>query len=383
MWRWDQGRIEFLQFDALRKIAKFAVNHDLTAASRAELVAEVDLPFLPNDPSYKPWRNYGRMFRLAMLVYKDGGVAKPTPLAVLLAKDGQVTTDDYFHFLAEAFTDPSPAFDGWDHTKKPRYPLLFCLRLMLCRAAIGAPQTGIRTLVNAYAKSGYTGDEDQTAFLAIADWELEEPVDRQARESILALAQISYLEATDATVKVSLKAEGAMSVFEDLAPVGGERCANREQEILRVAGLFEGSISQLEFGYEQSVETDLIQSGFREGTRVEKTHLAIERNSSLRAAFFASNPSSLCDMCQRDTQKEYPWTERVLEVHHVMPLSSGTRTGKAGTTLDDLVANCPTCHRAVHSYYAKWLKDAGRKDFIDAAEAKKVYEAAKNDRKDP
>lgn len=45
--------------------------------------------------------------------------------------------------------------------------------------------------------------------------------------------------------------------------------------------------------------------------------------------------------------------------------------------LDDLVPNCPTCHRAVHRYYGQWLKEQGRKDFEDAKQARAIYEEAK------
>tara|TARA_Y100000780_G_C13426763_1_gene317938 strand:+ start:139 stop:300 length:162 start_codon:yes stop_codon:yes gene_type:complete len=45
--------------------------------------------------------------------------------------------------------------------------------------------------------------------------------------------------------------------------------------------------------------------------------------------------------------------------------------------LNDLVAVCPTCHRAVHRYYDCWLKEQGKKDFLDAEQARAVYEKAK------
>ena len=91
MWRFDQGRIEYFQFDELRKIAKFAVAKDLRSASRGPLVSATGLPFLPADAAYPPWRNYSRVFRTAMLVAKIGGVARPTRVAELLAQDGVVT----------------------------------------------------------------------------------------------------------------------------------------------------------------------------------------------------------------------------------------------------------------------------------------------------
>ena len=109
----------------------------------------------------------------------------------------------------------------------------------------------------------------------------------------------------------------------------------------------------------------------------------LERNGAVRQAFFAANPTATCDFCGRNTAAEYPWAGRVLDIHHVLPLCSGTRSDKSGTVLTDLVAICPTCHRAAHRFYATWLKGKGRKDFADVKEAHLVYVSAKNSRKAP
>ena len=78
-----------------------------------------------------------------------------------------------------------------------------------------------------------------------------------------------------------------------------------------------------------------------------------------------------------ETGKQYPWTPKILDMHHLLPLCSGAKTSKKGTLLTDLVANCPTCHRAVHRYYDKWLRDNKQNDFADADEARAVYAEAK------
>jgi predicted HNH restriction endonuclease len=62
----------------------------------------------------------------------------------------------------------------------------------------------------------------------------------------------------------------------------------------------------------------------------------------------------------------------------LLPLCSGARTSKDGTMLDDLVAICPTCHRSVHRYYDSWLKTARKKDFVDAVQARQVYQDARS-----
>lgn len=382
MWRFDQGRIEYFQFDEVRKIAKFAVANDLQSIKHKPLIDATGLPFRPVTSDYLPWRNYGRVFKTAMLVASIGGVAVPTKVAKLLATDGSVTSDDYFHFLAQVFTDPHPSFQQWSPTDNPRFPLLFSIKFLLARAAVGAPVVTYPEIVGAYAKSGFTGDEDQTAFLTLAKKAWSHSAEhRQARESIQIISQISYLSATSTDVTVSLDAEDARDVFEGLAPVRGKQEADSEREIMRLAELYEGSVADLDLSFSKTVLDEIVEAGFAEGTRVERTHIVLERNAAVRSAFFSKKPTTTCDFCARDTAHEYPWADRVLDIHHVLPLCSGTRSSGSGTSLGDLVAVCPTCHRAVHRYYAKWLKAAGRKDFTDAEEARAVYDAAKNDRK--
>ena len=119
------------------------------------------------------------------------------------------------------------------------------------------------------------------------------------------------------------------------------------------------------------------ETTFSEGAKSRKTHLVIERNSKIRSEFFKKYNVSICDFCNLDTAEAYPWTPRVLDIHHLLPLCSGARTSVKGTMLDDLVAVCPTCHRAIHRYYDTWLKTEVQKDFVDAAQAKNVYHKAK------
>lgn len=379
IWNWDQGRLDYFQFDELRKIAKFAVNHDLRSTNVATLNAATGLPFRPaSDPLYKPWRNYSRVFKATLLISKNGKVAQPTPIANLMAQDGQVNSDEYFHFLAEATTDPSPARENWDYEANHRFPLLFSLRFLLARAAIGLTETTLDQIVGAYNETTLAGGEDDTDFLAIVHAARAiVPESRQAKESLKVLSQLSYLSLDRSKITVSLDRDDAMQIFQQLAPVNGVRLSDGDEEIRRIANLFVAARDDLDFEYSNTVLSDTFEAGFEEGGRVERIHLKIERNAQLRRAFFTKYPSAECDFCADDTSKSYPWTERILDIHHVLPLCSGARTSKSGTVLDDLVANCPTCHRAVHRFYGQWLKKNKKKDFADASEAKVVYEAAK------
>lgn len=391
MWSWDQGRLAHYQFDALRAVSRYAMGHDLRTTSRADLIAATGEDYLPNDPAYRPFRNYGRIFKTAMLVSLEDGVAVPTPVAAALAADGAVTSDEYFHFLARVTTDPNPALEEWDHTAEIRYPLLFALKMTLANASVGEPDTNLMHIVSAYADSGFIGDEDDTAFIDMIRDNPERHVadQRQAIESIRVLGQISYLTVSRTAVSVNLSEEDAAALFADLAPIGGAPLQNREEEIRRRAALFNAAIGEIDFAFEttrveEAAEAGFIQEPFfREGRKIRRTHLAIERNAKLRRSFFQARPTTECDMCQMDTAASYPWVPHVLDIHHLLPLSSGTRSGREGTVMDDLVALCPTCHRAVHRYYDIWLRDAGRRDFVDAHEARDVYARAKAERVAP
>ena len=72
MWNWDLGRLDYFQFDNLKKIARYALTHDLRLTDRAALVAATGLPFLPDDGRYPPWRNYSRVFRPSMICTERG-----------------------------------------------------------------------------------------------------------------------------------------------------------------------------------------------------------------------------------------------------------------------------------------------------------------------
>lgn len=384
MWSWDQGRLSYFHFDNLKKIAKFALFNDLKLTDRKALVAETGLPFPPNNDLYPPWRNYSRVFGLSLICAKHGTGSSPTKVAQALAADGVTTTDEYFHFLCEATTDPSPVLQGWDHSAELRYPLLFCLKYLLARATLGKDTTSISEMTASYEASGFSGEEDQTDFIRLVGAGHNTlKHNRQAEESIRVIAQISYLSLDGRNVTVSLSKDDATNLFQSLAPITGTPKRDGAEEIFRITDLFDAAVGELRLDYTATVMGNVEEAGFSatktfaEGAKARKTHLAIERNRKIRDRFFTAYPTTVCDICDTDTAHDYPWTPRILDVHHLLPLCSGARTSKTGTVLRDLVAVCPTCHRGVHSYYDAWLKTLGQKDFLDAEQARTAYEEAK------
>lgn len=169
-------------------------------------------------------------------------------------------------------------------------------------------------------------------------------IPRQPAESLRVLAQISYLSLSSNVIFVSLSRDDARDIFDQLSPLPGTPLADGNEEIKRRTDQFVAATAEFELDYVSSAISDVEDAGFSsttsfaEGAKSRKTHLVIERNGKIREAFFKANPSAVCDFCGMDTGGSYPWTNRILDVHHLLPLCSGARTSKQGTLLDDLVA---------------------------------------------
>lgn len=385
MWHWEQGRLEYFQFDVLRRVAQFALANDLSQATRRELRAATRMRFDPAD--YTPWRNYARVYKLMFLVAGTYRSARATAVAAVLAQPGQVTADEFFHFIAQATTEPSPALTGYDSRVTPRYPLLFALKYLLAKAASGGTtSTYFDEIIGAYRITGFRGDEEQEQFIGIlgrrdefrrAGGTSNAALRRQARESLRVISQISYLHVIEQEIIVSIARSDAAAAFDELAPIGGIRLSDAGQEIERRAAFFRDGSTLDFFDYPQTVVSELVQAGFDEGTKVEKTHIVIERNAKLRAEYFRRFQPTICDVCRMETRHTYPWTDRILDLHHKLPLSSGTRVERAGTVFTDLVPVCPSCHRSVHKFYGIWLRENGQRDFDTAEQAAMVYDLVK------
>ena len=118
--------------------------------------------------THSPWRNYSRILKICLLVSEINGVAQPTPVADVLSQVGTVTCDEYLHFLLSAFTEPSPALENWRPDSNFRYPLLFSLKYLLTKVAIGQGSiTSLDEIIGAYRISNFDGSEDENKFISI------------------------------------------------------------------------------------------------------------------------------------------------------------------------------------------------------------------------
>ncbi|MCK5679611.1 HNH endonuclease [bacterium] len=388
MWKWDQGRMQYFQYDILRVMADFIVHYDFKNSDPDFIRKTTQLPFSA-PATHSPWRNYSRIFKLCLLVSESNGVAVPTDVAKILSQPGVVTCDEYIHFLIEATTDPSPALSGWEKMNDSvsiRSPLCFSLKYILAKiAGLNEYITPINEIIGAYIHSGFCGDESDMDFLGLMKnrhqySDLTRSGDpRQSRESIKFISQISYLYNDGGNIVASLSQEDAHDIFHSINPISGVRSPNGNKEIQRLANFFRDGTEHDFFEYKGTIISDVLESGFNEGSKVKKTHIVIERNAKLRGLYFKKFPSPVCNTCEMDTSKKYPWVNRVLDLHHILPLSSGTRVdSRTGTMLEDLSPICPTCHRAIHRYYDDYLKSNNKKDFDNKDEAQEIYFQAKD-----
>ncbi len=195
---------------------------------------------------------------------------------------------------------------------------------------------------------------------------------RQVREMLLVISQFSFLKWVDKKLYFddSFDLKGLLTTFQ-LSTT--KPFADRIEEFIKQTNLIALPSSLLP-RQEFEMPVDLL---FTEGKRTRVTHLKIERSPLLRKIYFDQHPHIICDMCQMEPRKRYPWVGNLLDIHHLLPLASGVAVTLSGTSLSDIVPLCPNCHRSVHAFYKTWLNALQAPDFKNTAEARAVYNEAK------
>src|SRR2546427_12435424 len=101
-WRFDQGRLDYFQFDEIKVIAKAldSVNgSDKPSRPKPDILRKAlgeysPLPFAPSD--YYVWRNYKRVFGCQLLAAEVADKIVATSLCQkLAAKPADLSYDDY------------------------------------------------------------------------------------------------------------------------------------------------------------------------------------------------------------------------------------------------------------------------------------------------
>lgn len=386
VWRWDQGRLEYFQYDEIKRIAQALVTFDGHALPRGgdpdtlrkALEQFSDQPFAPHRDDYPVWRNYGRVFGCQLLAVKVGGILVCTELCHHVATSS-LDVDDYLLHFANHFYYPSPIFEGYQLSGEQKFPVISILKYLLAQVASGQyPSISLDEVADKIIGNNLTGLEATSDYLALkaTGYTLSGDLKRQLRELLIFISQFSFLKWFDKKLHLDVSTkEEALAIESALKPHLQLRNADPSKELLSIGGGVEATkLGDVTAG----AAVNPMDLEFVEGSKAKVTHLRSERSGKLRDAYYryAHNPQ-MCNMCSMDTAKRYPWVDKVIELHHLLPLSSPVRFESETTSLKDIVGLCPSCHRATHKYYSKWLKQNSAKDFSTYAEARHVYIEAK------
>lgn len=386
-WRWDQGRLDYFQVDEIKHLAKALVAFEGHALPRGDdpdtlrtlLESYSERPFLPE--KYKVWRNYKRVFGCQLLATDIRGIVVCTDLCRQIAV-GDFDGDEYLINIARRFYYPSPVFDDYKPSGPQVFAICAIIKLLVAEfVSCAKPFISVDEIIDRLKGNPVDGTENLHHYEHLKNTGTTIPNGddeyRQIREMLRFISQLSFLKWENPNLYLDVATpDAAIQIANLLSPIMMPRDADSARELLQIGGVVETEI------FPAIIETESLNPfdiEFTEGTRARKTHLRVERSSKLKELYFKyiADPHH-CDMCDMDTRGRYPWADRLVELHHVLPLSSPIRVESGSTSLHDIVGLCPSCHRATHKYYSSWLRDRGQKDFLTHAEARDVYGIAKS-----
>ncbi len=384
-WRWDQGRTGYFSVDSLTQAARILVQFegqnpdDVKSELRSKIVATTGLPYLPNTAQYLSiWRNYGRIYQASQIAARlaDGRLLL-TEVGKKLVVPGELSSDEYLLHFARSCVMPNPAFDDYDasvHT----YPAASVIRLLMASERFLNEGMSANDVLSFIAGNEILGVEPPEVFASLSG-KVVMPVgdeERQVREFLRFLSQLSFLHFESGRLWYSGPKIGSTdwaAIWTALTPRIEALPSNNALAVLEL-GRLHGN-EDFSIGV---FDADPADWQFTEGSRSQRTHVLLERNKKLRKQFLTSATLPIhCNVCDVAPDKKYPWTENLVEIHHLLPLSSAVKVGKTSTLLEDVVPVCPTCHRAIHKFYSTWLVNYGQKDFKSKEEAQEVYDTAK------
>lgn len=404
-WQWEQGRIEYFQFENILAMSRALVEKDGMLVSDVSADKELrdiarhsaGLEFFPQH--YTIWRNYARVFK-AMLLATDVPVGesqkrvlKCTNLCKFMANGRIHTATDYIVYVMRAFYLNGPVFNAQNYypRKKRVFPFCALVRLLVATAYHKGEMSCISPddAKNLLFSREISGTESMEFFQNLShsktSW-AHRHQHRQVREMFIFASQCSFLKWDGQKLCLDLPvdslADRARELFNWMSPMVRQQRKNTAEEILNLGHMNSRYSDRIILPSEENliIGNDPIANDnmSREGRRRAVNHIIIERSPKLRDMFFAKNKTAVCDITGAPRHAGFPWVKNILEIHHVTPLSSPIHSTDEGTSFNDLVPLTPTSHRAIHAYYRKWMHEQNR-DFKDKNEAWEVYRSAKSE----
>lgn len=385
-WQWDRGRLQYFEFDNIKALAKCFVHLDGTRLSTGRETIDEHMQSNPglhfragiNDV----WRNYKRVFERCLLATDVDGVLTATDLCRQLAgpEATSIDVDQYLSALIPRFYFPFPTARHYNPEARRVFPFCTVLKYLLATHE-GSQEASIsfQDICSLIIGNDCSGEEDLISYLQLPQTQYFPQGDhnRDVREPLIFISQSSFLKWDNNRLYLDVRngdTESIDAVAAMAEPLVRERQRSQGREILALGASINPNLS-IVIDTTRREPADVV---FIEGNRARVTHLRAERSPYLRRAYFNTlQEPYLCDMCRRDLKLMYPWTDNILEIHHLLPLSSALTVTVDGTSLRDVVALCSNCHKSVHSYYKQWLNSNRQDDFRSKIESKRVYQDAK------
>jgi predicted HNH restriction endonuclease len=235
-------------------------------------------------------------------------------------------------------------------------------------------KTDYRTLLSILSNNLITGHESEAEMASKISTKNPQTKSsdevRQFREYIHFLAQGTFIAEDDEAAWV----RGLSWPLDTFSPIEFKTSGDEERDILEL-----GKLPSSSFKYIPSIGIDeYLDILVSEGKATTHTTTRYERSPELRAAYQAKHGINLsCDICGIVPKSLYKTKSEVIELHHVMPLSSLQEEAENG--INDLVSLCPTCHKAIHARYSQHLKSLSRTYFADKEEAWRLYSELKTE----
>ncbi|MDR1439879.1 MAG: hypothetical protein LBJ10_07695 [Clostridiales bacterium] len=383
MWRWDQGRLLYFQFNVLERIAAVLVKFDgvkipdCEEIFRMALEQETGMPFAPSH--YSVLRNYKRVFECAFLATVEDSRLFVSGYCKELSKHSGCfeNADDYLLSYVSRFRFPFPAFDGYDSNQERIYPFCAILKYLISLRQRGLQASiSLDEIFYLVVANHCTGFEDIDFYRQLSQkaYHIDDISKRQIREMVIFISQLSILKFYNNRLWLDIANQSAITELLDqfLVP---KNCLPKESRLEEFLGLTKmaGGLVQ---PTTEVFASDNTYAEFIEGKRKRVEHFRVDRSPLLKKYYREQNQQPICAICHMDVSRKYPWTDYMLDIHHLLPLSSSIAITAKGTSLNDIVGLCPSCHRSIHVYYSNWLKKNNQDDFRSRAEAKDVYLSA-------
>ncbi len=358
-WRWDQGRLEYFQFDNIKAIASCLVGMDGVQINAPgadpvgdALMSTTGLTF-KKPPDYRVWRNYKRVFECSLLATQAGGRLYVSDICKEIVKVGRtIDVDEYLSIHLPRFRYPFPAFEPETGGLNTVYPFSAVLKFLIAKLQLGHdPSVSHLEVSTTLIGNKCTGQEDLSFYqkLLPTSYSLSGDSLRQIRELLIFMSQLSVLKWDDNRLTLDILGSDDVSIqglLQLANPVITIVNTLPAQDFMSITALKASTYKPLIIPSRESAVDEI----FTEGKRTRVTHIKIERSPLLRRFFLKENPVPICDMCETNTKLRYPWTDNLIEVHHLLPLSSTIKVSSSGTSLRDVIGLCPNCHRSVHSF---------------------------------